>query len=365
MANRGRIETLTAEIENRIVLRLYVEWKDCNWTYFKDALRPPQLLLTDTRVRLGEWDAASRSIGIAREAVMTLPWLEVLEILKHEMVHQFVDEVLGGEDRPHGPLFVQACRARGIDPSATLRPDDTPAPSREEDRIIARVRKLLALASSSNQNEAELAASTAQKLILKFNLDLEDRQPESDDFAFAHVGTPSGRVQAYQRRLGSLLIEHFFVRGVWVKTYDPKTDKVTSVLEICGRRENVQMADFVYDFMERTIERLWKAHKKARGITSNKDRRAFYAGAIAGFHGKLDAERFTHREEGLVWKGDAGTDAYTKARFPRLRSIRASGPRMGHAYAEGKSAGRNIVLTRPISETGSSKRSPRALPPKR
>lgn len=359
-----RSAELQAKLENRVIRRLAVEYDDCNWAYFKDALRRPQLRLTDTTSRLGEWSSEDRAIGVSRSAALDLPWLEVVEILKHEMVHQFVDEVLGGEDRPHGPRFVQACRARGIDPSATHRRDAAADPQ-PEDRVISRVRKLLALAESSNQHEAELAASTAQRLILKFNLDLDEGPPHDEaDFAFAHVGTPSGRVQAHQRRLGRLLIAHFFVRGVWVKHYDPHDDKTGSVLEICGRPENVQLAQFVYDFVSRTIERLWVEHKRERGIRSNRDRRAFLAGAVAGFHGKLDAQRVVHQREGLVWRGDAGVEAYVARRFPRLRSVRYSGGTVNGAYVDGQRAGKEIVLSRPVSAQGGHGR-PRALPPKR
>lgn len=359
-----RAAELQAKLENRVVGRLAVEYDDCNWSYFKDTLRRPQLRLSETSRRLGEWVPDDRSIGISREAALELPWLEVVEILKHEMVHQFVDEVLGGEARPHGPLFVQACRARGIDPGATLQRREDAHAATPEDKVIARVRKLLALAESSNQHEAEAAASTAQRLILKFNLDLDARPPEDEHFTFAHVGTPTGRVQAHQRRLARLLLAHFFVRGVWVKHYDPHTDKLGSVLEICGRPENVQMAEFVYDFVLRTVERLWSEHKRCNGIRSNRDRRAFLAGAVAGFHGKLDTQRFVHQREGLVWRGDAGAEAYLRRRFPRLRSVRYSGGTVNGAYVEGHRAGKEIVLSRPVSERGDG--GPRrALPPKR
>lgn len=359
---RDRVLELTAELEARIVRRLAAEWEDLNWQLFHDRLRPVQLRLTDTRSRLGEWCAAERTIGLSRHAVLELPWVEVVEVLKHEMAHQFVDEILGGEDRPHGPRFVRACEVRGIDPAAT---GGAPASGREkqEDRVISRVRKLLALAESSNQHEAELAASTAQRLILKFNLDLQSR-PDSDPEAYHHayVGVPTGRVQAHDRMLAALLIEHFFVRGVWISTYVPQSDKTGSVLEICGRRENLQMAEFVHDFVSRTAERLWKEHKKARGLRSNRDRRAFLSGAIAGFSAKLREKRADARREGLVWVGDAGVEDYVHRRHPRLRSVRSSAQEHREAYADGKSAGRSIVLSRPMTSSNDDGSPRRALP---
>lgn len=358
----GRIPELTAELETRLMRQLADEWEDLNWHLFHDVMRPPQLLLIDGQSRLGQWCRDDRTIGLSRRAILERPWYETLETLRHEMAHQFVDEVLGGEDQPHGPRFRRVCEQRGIDPAATAGAVPTAVAS-EEDRIIARVRKLLALAESSNQHEAELAASTAQRLILKFNIDVQARARTRDRaYAHAQVGVPSGRVQAHQRNLAALLIEHFFVRGIWVSTYSPLEGKTGSVLEICGRPENLQMAEFVYDFVLRTVERLWNEHKKARGIKSNRDRRSFLAGAIAGFSAKLREKRGEAQREGLVWVRDAGVDAYVKRRHPRLVSSRSRSQGHREAYAQGKSAGRTIVLSRPMTSGPESGGARRALP---
>lgn len=360
-------EALEAELERNVTLRLWLDWRECNDTYFGGALRPPQICLSDTERRLGMWDGRSRTLSIARRAALEQPWLATVEILKHEMVHQFVDEVLGGESRPHGPMFVDACRARGIDPAATTTaraPEQ--AAGDETDRIVARVRKLLALATSSNQNEAELAAATAQRLMLKHNVKVRARtEQDPGRFVFRHLGEPTGRVQAHQRALASLLLSHYFVDGIWVRTYDPRTDKAGTVLEICGRPENVEMAEFVHDFVARTAASLWEAHKAAQSIRGNRDRRSFILGAISGFHEKLDRQRAEHRREGLVWRGDAGVKSYMRKRHPYTRTVRRTGPSVGLAYQDGREAGKNIVLRDPVRGTQGSGRRPKALGPGR
>jgi hypothetical protein len=357
-----RVSELTAELETRMLRRLATEWDELNWHLFHDAMQPPLLRLLDGDARLGEWSREDRTIALSRRAILERPWLETLEVLKHEMAHQFVDEILGGEERPHGPRFVRVCQLRGIDPAARAAAS-TSTPEHRDDRVIARVRKLLALAQSSNQHEAELAASTAQRLILKFNLDVQSRSsPRDDAYHFAYVGVPTGRVAAHQRALASLLIEHFFVRGIWVSTYLPHTGKSGSVLEICGRRENLQMAQFVHEFVSRTVDRLWLEHKKARGMRSNRDRRSFLAGAVAGFAAKLRSKRADHQREGLVWVGDAGVKDYVRRRHPRLRSVRSSAQERREAYADGQSAGRTIVLSRPVTSSAEPGSAPRALP---
>ena len=355
------VAQLSAELENKLLERLVVEWESYNWMLFGDALRRPQFVLLEGRSRLGQWSRSDRTIGLSRQALVEQPWGETLETLKHEMAHQFVDEVLGGEDQPHGPRFRSVCEQRGIDPAATSLGATTVDESKE-DRVIGRVRKLLALAESSNQHEAELAASTAQRLILKFNIDLQTRRSEEEaGYTYAYVGQPTGRVQVHQRSIASLLIEHFFVRGIWVGVYQPLEGKRGTVLEICGRPENVQMAEFVHDFLLRTIERLWVEHKKANRIKSNRDRRSFLAGAVAGFSAKLREKRAEAQREGLVWVRDAGVDTYVKRRHPKLVSYGYTPKGDREAYAKGQSAGRTIVLSRPMT-SGSDGGAPKALP---
>ena len=71
----------------------------------------------------------------------------LVEVLKHEMAHQFVDEVLGVHDEPdHGPVFRQVCDERGIDARAAGAPDA----DRARDHVLDRIAKLLALAGSPN-----------------------------------------------------------------------------------------------------------------------------------------------------------------------------------------------------------------------
>jgi hypothetical protein len=292
-------------------------------------------------------------------------WVDVIATLEHEMAHQFVDEVYGGEPEPHGPLYRKICKQLGIDFHARMRPSD--ATPRGDERVIAKVRKLLALAQSSNQHEAELAANLARKVIHRFNLDMLEASkhvgPNADTSAYARctLGRPTGRRQPYESAIASLLIEHFFVRAVWLEHYDARTGKRGSILELLGRPENLQMAEFVYDFVLQTAERLWKDHKRERGIKGDKDRRVFLFGVVRGFSNKLRKERKIDEQEGLVWVPDAGLDQFTERRHPRLVSGRSTTISNADAYARGREAGATIVLHKPV-ETGSSGGARKALP---
>lgn len=152
---------LSAELEAKLLARLVSEWDSVNYMYFNDALQRPVLLLSSARGRLGQWNGSLRTLEISRPLVLEYPWVEVMEVLKHEVAHQFVDECLFVDEPPHGPTFRRVCQRLGIDARATGQPSKTAPNSDAGDRIVDRIRKLLALAQSPNQHEAETAAMAA------------------------------------------------------------------------------------------------------------------------------------------------------------------------------------------------------------
>src|SRR3712207_6074324 len=114
---------LTPELETACLRALRAAWEDQNWGRFRGAMKPPALELTDATSRLGQWDPATRTIQLARKLVVEGGWGQVLEVLKHEMAHQYVFEVLGARDEaPHGARFQEVCARLGIDGAATGMP---------------------------------------------------------------------------------------------------------------------------------------------------------------------------------------------------------------------------------------------------
>lgn len=336
---------LTAKLETLLVREIALEYAHVNRIYFKEALTPPQIVLVPSRTHLGRWIVATRTLEISRPLVLEQPWGVVLEVLKHEMAHQYVYEVLGETgETPHGAAFRATCKRLGIDGAASGMPTAAPA---AEQRVIERIARLLALAESPNQHEAEAATVAAQRLMLKHNLDVR-KDAATRGYSFRHLGKPSGRVTEAERVLAMVLGKHFFVEVIWVPVYRPLDGKRGSVLEVCGSVANLEIAEYVHDFMLHTAERLWAEHKSARGIHGDRDRRTFLAGVMAGFAEKLGKNAQRHKEEGLVWLKDADLSTYLRARHPHIRHVRHAGARRNEVFSEGKQAGHKIVLHRGV-----------------
>jgi hypothetical protein len=266
-------------------------------------------------------------------------------VLKHEAAHQYVHEVLGETaETAHGPAFRDACARLGIDARASGVPAPKASP---EDKIIERIARLLALAESPNRHEAEAAAAAAQRLMLKHNLE-SARAGSARHYGFVHLGRPTGRVVEHQRFVAMILGKYFFVEAIWVPVYRAREGKRGSVLEICGTESNLAMAEYVHDFLHQSAERLWREHQQLDGIASNRDRRTYLAGVMAGFADSLSRQESRSRSEGLVWVRDGDLGAYFRRRHPHVRHVRHAGQRRTDAWARGREAGRQIVLHRPV-----------------
>jgi hypothetical protein len=336
-------------------------WHELNGTLFGHSLAIPVLRLGQGRGLLGRWDPERHSIEMSLPAILASPWGSVVEVLKHEMAHQYVDEVLRVTDEPaHGPAFRRVCERIGIRPTASGSPAGGPHDELDQ-RILQRVADLLALAASPNLNEAKTAAAVAQRLMLKHNIALTE-EPGRSSYGYRQLGKPSGRVPESEHILAAILAEHFFVEAIWVPAYRPEDGKRGSVLEICGRAENVEMAEYAHSFLRGTAERLWAEHRRAQGIRSNRDRRTFVAGVMEGFRERLRSEKTRNAEQGLVWVGDADLRRYYRTRHPHVRQVRVRGHSRNEARAQGRAAGRRIVLRRAIDRDASPETTSRPRP---
>ena len=343
---------LPLELERMLVRELVLEWRRINLGYFKDALIAPVLAMTLSRAHLGLWRGATRTLEISRPLVLSHPWGAVVEVLKHEMAHQYVDEVLKVNDETaHGRAFREVCRRWGIDAAAAGVPrgEGESDEGDERKRVVERVARLLALAESPNVHEAEAAMAAAQRLMLKYNVALKTAGT-LQEYAFRHLGEPSGRVGEAERVLAAILAKHFFVEVIWVPVYRPLEGKRGSVLEICGSPENLAMAEYAHAFLLHTSAELWDEHKKKTGETSNRERRTFLAGVMTGFADKLAHQAKTTASAGLVWLKDADLGVFYRARHPHIRNVRYGGQRRTPTFASGKEAGTRIVLRKPMHE---------------
>jgi hypothetical protein len=341
---------LSAVLEAALVRELARLYEQLNERRFRDKLTPPVIALADTTRRLGQWTRATRTLELSRHLVFVRPWLEVTSVLEHEMAHQYVDEVLQIRDESaHGPTFQRVCAERGIDARAAGVPIASAADI-AVDRALDKIRKLLALAGSENQHEAEIAMRRAHELMLRHNIEAAAREQH---YEVRHLGTPSLRANTVEADIVGLLGEFFFVEVIRIAIYLPREGRHAHVYEVMGTHANVEMAVHVFQFLLATADRLWRENRGDARVRSGRDRLSYQSGVIRGFREKLLAERKDLRGTGLVWVGDGALHDFYRARYPRIRTVKRS-VRLSRAHAAGREAGRTVVLHKPVTETTAS-----------
>jgi hypothetical protein len=348
---------LTAQLEAALLRELRSRFEYENYARFGDKLTAPVFALVDSETKLGRWVPNERRIELSRAFVLERPWLEVMAVLQHELAHQFVDEVLRVRDEsPHGDTFRRVCQERGIDARAGGVPVAADAP--EGDRVLDRIRKLLALAGSDNRNEAELAMQKAHELMLRHNVEAP-RTANDMRYVVRQLGNPEKRGNRVEAAVLALLAELFFVKVICVPVWLPLLGKRGTAYEISGTRANVDMAEHVYSFLLATADRLWRENRGDARVKSGRDRLSYQMGVIGGFRDKLLVDRITLKETGLVWIGDADLDRHYRARHPRVTTRKRTMVIDG-AHAAGREAGRSVVLHKPVTD-GPTATGPRLL----
>lgn len=139
-----------------------------------------------------------------------------------------------------------------------------------KDKILERVRKLLAMANdSSSPNEAAIAANRARKLMDQHGL----TQAEVDRMAAGDaefVAVAFGKVRRFAAKWEQYLAVEIAKLNdciVRFRNVQYTTKGVYRQMEFCGEINDVQSAVAMFNFLTDTVIRLCKAYMKSQGYT--------------------------------------------------------------------------------------------------
>ncbi len=223
-------------------------------------------------------------------------------------------------------------------------------------KILDKMQKLQALATSSNEHEAALAASRLQDLALKYNLSLTDiPTSENED---AYLKEEEGMDVTNNARWWSTLLYHEIARNNFVKILvRGSTKRVWTV----GKRHNLEIVKYMFVYLQREIVRLGNEYRRGQDAESKRMRRSFCAGCVSTIGRKLAEDRekaqaSSQDMHAMVVKLDAGLNDAMKEFFPRVGKSRG-GRWDGSAYGAGRQAGNAINIRQGVGGTsGSGKR---------
>lgn len=185
-----------------------------------------------------------------------------------------------------------------------------------KNKIIDKIQKLLALATSPVEAEAKSAAAMANKLLIQHNLTMQDVPDKSQKQYEKDTLFEGSEARTEDKFITSLLGEYFFVRIVTRR--DRRAGK--TIFIILGEETNVAVARYVYEFLHRAFKDLWKQYQKETGAKSG-SKQSYYMGLYKGLQEQFKAK---HREvvtdRGLILVKDGDLERFVKDNFDRLRS---------------------------------------------
>lgn len=214
----------------------------------------------------------------------------------------------------------------------------------EDNPIIEKIRKLLALAGSPNEHEAALALQRAQELMARYNIEYADlKESEFQIDVTAVKQLPFGYRFIYR-----ILEEYFSVRMI--------VDHSRGIIFV-GTPTNILIGNHVYVFLSRTFNRLWNNHKKdlLRRIRSNMRKEAIHAsyfrGIATSIKMKLQESKVQMEQKYGIIPTEGKLDQFVKDRLNPISTPSRKRNFETDAFASGRKHGRDIDIHKPLAST--------------
>jgi hypothetical protein len=154
------------------------------------------------------------------------------------------------------------------------------------------------------------------------------------------------------------LQDFYFVYGIWVPAYVLDKGKMGRVLEISGTIQNIKIACYVHDFVQRFIDSKWNKYKEDKRL--NRYRKTDFAvGIIEGFRLKLKlrAPKKTKENLALIKLEDPLLEEYVNHKYPRTAAMKLGAIRSDKGVLnDGIGIGKKMVIFKGIEEKGKDKK---------
>lgn len=315
------------------------------------ATYPIHVVIYNNKSMLGYFDPQFYELGF-HECLMHTSRNQLHNVIRHELAHYITFINSGAPAQPHPPEFRAFCQQMGwgeeVYRAATCLEGAEEASEIEESSVLRKVQKLMALATSSNKHEAELAMIKSQQLLLKHNIESSYLGGDEDDKVFLKRIMKQKRESAKMRCIAKIL-ETFFVSIVFSRAKD------FTYLEILGSAVNIEIAEYVADVLQRELEHLWNEAQKQANLKGAIAKNSFFLGIAKGYCNKIQALKRDYSSDitkALMVLENKLIDARAMA-YQRLISARRSGSHCRESSALGEKMGRQLNINPALNKSPS------------
>jgi hypothetical protein len=250
----------------------------------------------------------------------------------------------------------------------------------EQKRLSEKIKKLLALSESSNENEALLAAAKAKEMLERYNLSLADI--ETCEIVEKNYDTGKSRMPGWLLQLGASVARGFNC-DIYYRRKEGNglhgTSKITTNICFVGTDLDTEIAEYVFEYLRKTVESVTakkmkelKMPKFAQVLRINrtsylrKMRNSYRIGLVAALDEKIKCFAESGKGQDSAGAADAGNgNAMTVSRGGALQrymnSLELRRGRRGQTsvlpdgYHDGLKDGKDISINRGLR----SKKQPR------
>lgn len=227
------------------------------------------------------------------------------------------------------------------------------------DILIEKLRKLLALGTSSNPHEAELAMQKAQEIALANDINLalvrDASEPENEEILKEYVQMGQ-RLPTVNNFVTNILIDYFNVRII---TSGERRNGRSIVF--IGTKDSIATARFVYNYLCDTMVRCWHVYYKNTPNVELSHKQSYCLGFYRGLSDKLAANRKTVESEKLTSDSDknkwaiacvdlkAKMQDFIDSEFSNLRNAPKKSIQLNNqSYSSGLTDGKNCNIVKGV-----------------
>ena len=315
---------------------------------------------------LGYYNASNYTIALNISLLAQTIDQVILNVLRHELAHMYHNHLLCEQngrwgiswESGHNAEFKSICDqfwpGQNIgDARLELMTAEEAANDTQELKLLRKIKKLWALAESSNVHEAALAAAKANELLLRHHLaTLDPAILQDDDLTYQKIiyNPHTRRADAKMDAIGNIL-KLFFVAIVQTSSQG------FTVLSAVGTYENLQIAEYVAGFLAQELDRLWAASPHHGNLARN----SFFTGVAEGFQSKIKTAQKLVATSKELMRLDDNLQERLRQVYPTL-ARRTSAKRLDRAaQAAGHQAGRNMSIHAAIKRPTTSSNPTRLL----
>lgn len=287
---------------------------------------PIKVVLYDHKSEVGYFDPVFYELGFHEQLMHSSQ--EILHrVIRHELAHYLLYVQGCHPKEPHGKEFKEFCKQHGWDAEVGRASIAVNAPS----DVLRKVQKLMALSSSSNVHEAELAMMKSRELLLKHNLESAPLDGEQTVLQRVLMQT---KIDTKMQAIAHIL-STFFVGTVY-----KKGDRQVC-LEIFGKKANVEIGEYVANHLDHQFDLLWEAAKKQHRLKGLVARNSFFFGIARGYCEQVKALKTA--ESSLI-RLDNQIKLAQEMIYPHLRTTKSSRQHCQQSSMLGEKTGQQLRI---------------------